>query len=287
MDCSLERRLAEAPAPHGSALLAATTNTQLRVSARTSLRKVHKNAYRDFRRALEEAAAGRSLDAMVVTKILQEYKDSLDLVVYDSPDLPRVIGQTKVLSSVLEEFFSVLLTRISWDHDPELGAGPTPGITGFRLDDEGNLVTDTKNVDAAVYRPLPHLQGSATQILTGIECKTNLDKTMLDSISKTAEDLKKVNAATTYIVVTEWLDMPAKRPASAREIDDIITLRHSRPSRANRLTALSNAERARRRDEYIAFLKANPFHVKTVAWVLERSRRDISQPPEARFAHSF
>lgn len=287
MDCSpLEHHLAQAPAPHSSALLAATTNTRLRAKSRTTLRTVHKNGYRDFRRRLELAAAAPSLDVALVTEILQEYKDSLDLAVYDCPNLPRDIGQTKVLSSVLEEFFTVLLTRLAWDFDPDLGAGPTPGITGIRLDDKGDLVTDTKNVDAAIYRRLPHLEGSATQVLTGIECKTNLDKTMLSSISKTAYDLKKVNEATTYIAVAEWLDMPAKRPANFHG-DDIITLRDRRPTRENRLTALPNAERALRRDDYIAFLKAHPFHVKTVAWVLERTRRDISQPPQARFAHSF
>lgn len=58
-----------------------------------------------------------------------------------------------------------------------------------------------------------------------IECKTYLDKTMLQDVSTAAEQLKAKNPDAMYIVVTEWLKLTDSINLKKYKIDQIYVLR--------------------------------------------------------------
>lgn len=58
-----------------------------------------------------------------------------------------------------------------------------------------------------------------------IECKTYLDKTMLQDVSTAAEQLKQRNPNAMYIVVSEWLKLTDSVNLKKFKIDEIFVLR--------------------------------------------------------------
>lgn len=58
-----------------------------------------------------------------------------------------------------------------------------------------------------------------------IECKTYLDKTMLEGASNAAEQLKVVNPHGLYLVVAEWLKLTSEINLSKYQVDQIYVLR--------------------------------------------------------------
>ena len=58
-----------------------------------------------------------------------------------------------------------------------------------------------------------------------IECKTYLDKTMLEGSSAAAEQLKMKNPNGIYIVVSEWLKLTAQVNLGKYKVDQIYVLR--------------------------------------------------------------
>ena len=58
-----------------------------------------------------------------------------------------------------------------------------------------------------------------------IECKTYLDKTMLQDVSTAAEQLKQKNPNAMYIVVAEWLKLTESVNLKKYKIDQIYVLR--------------------------------------------------------------
>ena len=58
-----------------------------------------------------------------------------------------------------------------------------------------------------------------------IECKTYLDKTMLQDVSTAAEQLKQKNPSAMYIVVAEWLKLTDSVNLKKYKIDQIYVLR--------------------------------------------------------------
>lgn len=58
-----------------------------------------------------------------------------------------------------------------------------------------------------------------------IECKTYLDKTMLQDVSTAAEQLKHKNPNAMYIVVTEWLKLTESVNLKKYKIDQIYVVR--------------------------------------------------------------
>ncbi|WP_353930497.1 Bpu10I family restriction endonuclease [Okeanomitos corallinicola TIOX110] len=61
-----------------------------------------------------------------------------------------------------------------------------------------------------------------------IECKTYLDKTMLESSSRAAEDLKARNPNSLYIVMMEWIKLTSDVNLRKYKIDQIYVLRQQK-----------------------------------------------------------
>lgn len=79
-----------------------------------------------------------------------------------------------------------------------------------------------------------------------IECKTYLDKTMLQDVSTAAEQLKTKNPDATYIVIAEWLKLTESINLRKYKIDQIYILRKQR-----------NTDREYR---YLENYEKNPIH---------------------------
>nr|WP_281257222.1 Bpu10I family restriction endonuclease [Candidatus Viridilinea mediisalina] len=61
-----------------------------------------------------------------------------------------------------------------------------------------------------------------------MECKTYLDKTMLEGSSRAAEDLKARNPNSLYIVVMEWIKLTSDVNLRKYKVDQIYVLRQQK-----------------------------------------------------------
>lgn len=91
-----------------------------------------------------------------------------------------------------------------------------------------------------------------------VECKTYLDKTMLQDVSTAAEQLKQKNPNAMYIVVTEWLKLTDAVNLKKYKIDQIYVLRKQK-----------NTDREFRFD---ANYKKNPIYTDVVLHCFEMVR---------------
>lgn len=64
--------------------------------------------------------------------------------------------------------------------------------------------------------------------IIAIECKTYLDKTMLEGSSRAAEDLKARNPNSLYIVVMEWIKLTNDVNLRKYKVDQIYVLRQQK-----------------------------------------------------------
>lgn len=95
-----------------------------------------------------------------------------------------------------------------------------------------------------------------------IECKTYLDKTMLEGSSRAAEDLKARNPNSLYIVLMEWIKLTSDVNLRKYKVDQIYVLRQQK-----------NTDREfRYEDTYIK----NPIDPKVVLHLFEKVRRHLT-----------
>ena len=97
-----------------------------------------------------------------------------------------------------------------------------------------------------------------------VECKTYLDKTMLQDASTAAEQLKTRNPNALYIVVAEWLKLTESVNLKKFKIDQIYVLRKQK-----------NTDREFR---YAEGYKKNPIHSDAVEHLFNLVRTFLSEP---------
>ncbi len=95
-----------------------------------------------------------------------------------------------------------------------------------------------------------------------IECKTYLDKTMLEGSSTAAEQLKMKNPNGIYIVVSEWLKLTAQVNLGKYKVDQIYVLRKQK-----------NTDREYR---YLEGYQKNPIHVDVVEHLYNSVRKHLT-----------
>ncbi len=95
-----------------------------------------------------------------------------------------------------------------------------------------------------------------------IECKTYLDKTMLEGSSTAAEQLKMKNTNGIYIVVSEWLKLTAQVNLGKYKVDQIYVLRKQK-----------NTDREYR---YLDGYLKNPIHVDVVEHLYNSVRKHLT-----------
>ncbi len=218
-----------------------------------------------------------------LVSLLNEYKIYIDLeLIFDSEEnfLYRQNGQLKLSNTILEEFLpylfdSRLVPGLARIPDAICGshssyAGLTFGSPFAQLSD-GGVFVKKKDQDFAVskihhvvitdrpdsgdiYSAQFHVSHFATEI------KTNLDKTMFQEASQTANELKAAVPGSVYVLLCEFLDMP---PITSKltSIDEVIVLRKAKRQPSNvRADYGTAAGRRGARQRYANFLAAHPFH---------------------------
>jgi Bpu10I restriction endonuclease len=97
-----------------------------------------------------------------------------------------------------------------------------------------------------------------------IECKTYLDKTMLESSSTSAEQLKTRNPNAIYIVVMEWIKLTENVNLKKMKVDQIYILRKQK-----------NTDREFR---YLDSYKKNPIYADVVSHLYDYVRKHLTEP---------
>ena len=93
------------------------------------------------------------------------------------------------------------------------------------------------------------------------ECKTNLDKTMFQEATATANDVKSALPGAKYFLLCEWLDMTPVSTAST-DIDEVLLMRKAKRINSNvRSSFNSHSGRTEKSAWYREFLESHPFDV--------------------------
>lgn len=201
------------------------------------------NAWRQANEALVGPNLARTeQDAKTVesrVRLLNEYKDFLDQQHYAE----QFDSRSNLHSSILEEFMFYLFRDMVTDLSGNalLGKSHTFKDMFFKADSYADmllhpkLLIEKKDHDFAIGVKLEARFRCAGQAVdqqdtfdvpaVAIECKTYLDKTMLQDASTAAEQLKHRNPNAMYIVVAEWLKLTESVNLRKFKIDQIYVLR--------------------------------------------------------------
>ena len=200
---------------------------------------VWKQANLDLRGPLLQSATS---DRDILTnrvQLLNDYKDFLDQQHYAE----KFDSRSNLHSSVLEEFMYYLFRDLVSEFSDEALIGKTRTFKDifFRAADYRALIekphgtVERKDHDFAIgVRVTAKLKSrGSTEIeehewdipAVAVECKTYLDKTMLQDASTGAEQLKHKNPNAMYIVVAEWLKLTDAVNLKKFKIDQIYVLR--------------------------------------------------------------
>ncbi len=203
------------------------------------------------------------------TELLNSYKDFIDQKSYAE----TFDSRSNLHSSVLEEFLLYLFSD-GVPHPelhPIIGKGET--FKSFFLAPKNfedllgkpAILVETKDHDFVIGMNLGAKFANAKSEALGefqfqipavaIECKTYLDKTMLEGASIAAEELKRINPSARYFIVAEWLKLTEAINLRKYRIDQIYVLRKQK-----------NTDREFRFD---AAYKKNPIYADLV-WTLYR-----------------
>lgn len=172
-------------------------------------------------------------------RLLNEYKDFLDQQHYAE----QFDSRSNLHSSVLEEFMYYLFRDLvkSISTSALIGKSHSFKDVFFRSPSYAEMVSqphaliEIKDHDFAIGASVKaDLQCNGSEIVEthqwdipaiAVECKTYLDKTMLQDVSTAAEQLKQKNPNAMYIVVAEWLKLTENVNLKKYKIDQIYILR--------------------------------------------------------------
>ncbi len=172
-------------------------------------------------------------------KLFNEYKDFIDQQKFAE----QFDSRSNLHSSALEEFMYYLLKDLTSDYSDDALIGKSRAFKDLSfksnsydemLSSPGSLL-ETKDYDFVIGATINaefKCEGQSSGEVKSfdmpaiaIECKTYLDKTMLESCSTTGEQLKKNNPNALYIVVAERLKLSEAVNLKNCKIDQIYVLR--------------------------------------------------------------
>lgn len=172
-------------------------------------------------------------------QLLNQYKDFLDQQHYAE----KFDSRSNLHSSVLEEFMYYLFRDLvlSISESALIGKSHSFKDIFFRASSYKEMVNkphaliEIKDHDFAIgirVNATMKCKGAETQELhnwdipaVAVECKTYLDKTMLQDVSTAADQLKQKNPNAIYIVVAEWLKLTDSINLAKYKVDQIYILR--------------------------------------------------------------
>ena len=225
--------------------------------------------------------AGRDQATLTArVNLLNDYKDFLDQQHYAE----KFDSRSNLHSSVLEEFMYYLFRDVVSEVSDEalLGKSKTFKDIFFRAVDypafieKPHATVERKDHDFAIgvkvdaklkTRGSEEIEEHEWDIpAVAVECKTYLDKTMLQDASTASEQLKHKNPNAMYIVVAEWLKLTDAVNLKKFKIDQIYVLRKQR-----------NTDREFR---YAEGYEKNPIYAEVVVHLFETVRAFLSRPWE-------
>ncbi len=172
-------------------------------------------------------------------KLFADYKDFIDQQKYAE----KFDSRSNLHSSVLEEFIYYLFKDLVFEFSESALLGKAHAFKDIFFNSPNfkemvsnpNAKIEIKDHDFVIgvnIETSMKVSGSKEEekvILQipaiAIECKTYLDKTMLEGSSTAAEQLKMKNPNGIYIVVSEWLKLTSQVNLSKYKVDQVYVLR--------------------------------------------------------------
>jgi hypothetical protein len=172
-------------------------------------------------------------------KLLSDYKDFIDQQKYAE----AFDSRSNLHSTVLEEFMYYLFRDLAATFSKQALIGKSQSFKDMfflapnyqSMLSEPNVRVERKTHDfvigVKIEARLTPEGTSKTELqeleipAVAIECKTYLDKTMLEGSSTAAEQLKAKNPNAIYIVVSEWLKLTESVNLTKFRVDQIYVLR--------------------------------------------------------------
>jgi hypothetical protein len=272
------------PEPHGSKLKALLVNKKLTASDKPRVQKAIEN-YELLKKNLINLV---SLDTLLKDKVnlINNYKKHIDFeLIFNSPNdfLYRQNGQLKLSNSILEEFIPYFIDERlipGLTHILDLSYGSKSSFSGLSFGgsiqplDKGGVFLKVKDQDFALAKKhkitIEEVANSANKFSKNFdvayfaaEIKTNLDKTMFQEASQTANELKTAVTGSKYLLLCEYLDMT---PINTRltAIDEVIILRQAkRLSSSTRENFSTVTGRKAYAAQYEQFLDNNPLSINS------------------------
>ncbi len=220
-------------------------------------------------------------------KLLNDYKEFLDQQHYAE----KFDSRSNLHSSVLEEFLYYLFRDLvnSISEHALIGKSHSFKDIFFRSSNYADMVKkpnaliEIKDHDFSIGCSITSemlCEGSEEPEIhkwdipaVAIECKTYLDKTMLQDVSTAAEQLKQKNPNAMYMVVAEWLKLTESVNLKKYKIDQIYVLRKQK-----------NTDREFR--YYEGYIK-NPIYDDVVIHLFNSVRNYLTSDWEGGIAHGL
>lgn len=267
------------PEPHGSKLKALLSNSKLPSIDKSRVEEAIEK-YSELKQQLDNLA---NIDTLLEDKVklINTYKKHIDFeLIFKSPNdfLYRQNGQLKLSNSILEEFIPYFIDgRLipGIKHIAELSYGSKSSFSGLSFGgsiqplNKGGVFLKVKDQDFALAKKhkitIEEVANSENRFTKDFdvayfaaEIKTNLDKTMFQEASQTANELKIAVTGSKYLLLCEYLDMtPINTKLTA--IDEVIILRQAKRLSSN---IRKNFDTVIGRNEYVVeyeeFLDKNP-----------------------------
>ncbi len=269
--------------PHGDKLKKLLENNKLPSVDKQKVEQAL-NKYKNWVNGLDscELSGDELLNFMV--KKLNEYKNFIDIdLIFDSKEdfLHRQRGQLKLDNTILEEFlprlFDIRLVP-GFSRLQNFECGSKTSFAGLSFNSpfialqDGGAFIKTKDQDFSVskshqiiIKENPPGQDNFTTTIEvsyfATEIKTNLDKTMFQEASQTANELKRAVSGCKYILLSEWLDMT---PINTKltSIDEVIILRKAKRLSSDIRSKFRNSnDRRENRDTYVSYVNEHPLNL--------------------------
>jgi hypothetical protein len=236
-----------------------------------------------------DATAGEN-DSNIIAKrvkLLNDYKDFLDQQHYAE----KFDSRSNLHSSVLEEFMYYLFRDVvlGISENALIGKSHSFKDVFFRAPSYKEMIkmpyalVEIKDHDFAIGASVKASMKCEGSIATeehnwdipaiAIECKTYLDKTMLQDVSTAAEQLKQKNQNAMYIVVAEWLKLTESVNLKKYKINQIYVLRKQK-----------NTDREFR---YDAGYQKNPIYADVVEHCFNSVREFLTVDWEGGISHGL
>ena len=226
-----------------------------------------KNANEDLKGPFKAESDIQTINSRV--KLLNEYKDFLDQQHYAE----NFDSRSNLHSSVLEEFMYYLFRDLVAELSSSALIGKSHTFKDIfftpknfsEMVEEPKVLIEKKDHDFAIgvtMNSKMNCNGSSNYVqefwdipAVTIECKTYLDKTMLQDVSTAAETIKSKNPNALSIVVAEWLKLTESVNLYKFKVDQIYILRKQK-----------NTDRELR---YAESYEKNPIYADVVSHLFE------------------